>query len=136
MSFPGESTPHPKDVWRDGYKQKTFAWQQYLLGSPDLRRVMYRCSARSAAFFRRNAKRSPGPGPHTADMVRIESFAPGGAKFDRMEYRVVAYGPNAAMEEFGGKANHGKPRAGNHTLRKSLVYISGGKKITRGGKIV
>lgn len=133
--FPGENVPHPKDRMRGGYRQKTIAWKQYLLTSPDLRKVMYRSAARSAAYFRRNARRGPGPGPHNADMVRIESYTPGGRKADRMEYRVVSYGPNAAMEEFGGRANRGKKRPGQHTLRDSLVYISQGRKISRGGKV-
>jgi hypothetical protein len=85
-------------------------------------------------YFRRNARRGPGPGPHQADMVRIERRTRGGRKKDRMERLVVAYGDNAAMEEFGGRANNGKPRKGQHTLRNALVYVSEGRTISRGGK--
>lgn len=132
--YPGEFMPHANDKMRSGYRQKTNAFGMYLKHDKSLERVMRSVAVRTAGYFRRNARRGPGPGPHNADMVRIEKTTYGGRKGDRMAMNVVAYGPNAAMEEFGGKANDGKPREGQHDLRQALIFVSDGRTISRGGK--
>lgn len=119
---------------RNGYREDTKEFGKYMRLSPALSRVMDYTAVQVMWYFRRNARRGPGPGPHQADMVRIERRSRGGRKKDRMERMVVAYGRNAAMEEFGGRANHRKPRKGQHTLRNALIYISEGQTISRGGK--
>ncbi|WNY15145.1 hypothetical protein SEA_MACGULLY_41 [Rhodococcus phage MacGully] len=124
-----------EDRMRRGYRQNTVEWGKYLRYAKPLDRIMRYNAVQVMWYFRRNARRGPGPGPHQADMVRVEKRLPGGRKKDRMEYLVIAHGPNAAMEEFGGKANDGKKRQGQHTLRKGLIYISDGRTISRGGKV-
>lgn len=123
MSLIGENLPrHTSDKWRRGYRQHTLAFRQYLLHSPALSRVLADAALRHAFYFQNNAPRSNGPGPHSADMVRVEKRVFGGRKGDRQEFQVIAYGQKNyknAME----------------TMRKSLVYVSGGKTITRGGKV-
>lgn len=135
MTYPGEMIPHSNDRMRGGYRQKTVAFGMYLKHDKSLERVMRTVAVRTAGYFRRNARRGPGPGPHNADMVRVQKTTYGGRKGDRMAMDIVAYGPNAAMEEFGGKANNGQPREGQHTLRESLIYVSEGRTISRGGKV-
>lgn len=122
-----------EDRMRNGYAQNTKEFGKYLRYDKHLDRVMRYVTVQVAWYFRRNARRGSGPGPHNADMVRVEKHLPGGRKKDRMEYRAVAYGPNAAMEEFGGKSKRTR-RQGQHTLRNSLIYISEGRTISRGGK--
>ncbi|QRE00922.1 hypothetical protein [Nocardia phage NC1] len=126
---------HPVAVMRNGYKEDTRGFAQLLRRSKPLNRVMDYHAVQIMWYFRRNARRGKGPGPHNADMVRIERRSPAGRDKDRMERMIVAYGRNAAMEEFGGRANNGKPRKGQHTLRKALVYVSAGKTISRGGRV-
>lgn len=121
--------------WRNGYREDVKGFGQLLRRSQPLNRVMDYHAVQIMWYFRRNARRSKSPGPHNADMVRIERRSRGGRAKDRMERLIVAYGPNAAMEEFGGLANNGKPRKGQHTLRKALVYVSAGKTISRGGRV-
>lgn len=121
--------------WKDGYKEDIRGFGQLLRRSQPLNRVMDYHAVQIMWYFRKNARRGPGPGPHNADMVRIERRSRGGRAKDRMERMIVAYGPNAAMEEFGGNANDGKPRKGQHTLRKALVYVSANKTISRGGRV-
>lgn len=124
------------DEMRNGYKQNTKGFGLYLRYSKPLDRVMRYHAVQVMWYFRKNARRSNQPGPHNADMVRVEKKkGPGGRNRDRMEYRVVAYGPNAAMEEFGGKSKKTR-KQGQHTLRKALIYVSEGRTITRGGKVV
>lgn len=131
--------PGRKGVWRNGYREDIDGFGQLLRRSKPLNRVMDYHAVQIMWYFRRNARRSRGPGPHNADMVRIERRSPGGRAKDRMERMIVAYGPNAAMEEFGGMANGPKDRRtrrkGQHTLLKSLVYVSQGKTISRGGRV-
>lgn len=119
----GEHLPrHASDRWRRGYRQHTNAFRQYLLHSRPLSAVMFRAAVRHAWYFQNHLPRSKGPGPHSADQVKIERRTFGGTKGDRVEHRVVAY----------GQKNY---KNATQTLRKSLVYVSGGKTITRGGKV-
>lgn len=120
----GEHLPrHTSDKWRSGYRQHTNAFRQYLLHSRPLSAVMFRVAMRHAWYFQNHLPRSREPeGPHSADSVRIEKRTFGGFKGDRVEHRVVAY-------------NQKNYKNASETLKKSLVYVSGGKTISRGGKI-
>lgn len=119
----GENLPRTSaDKWRRGYRQHTLAFRQYLIHSKALSRVMLDASTQHAFFFRANTPRSNGPGPHSADQVRIERRTYGGFRGDRQEFRVVAY----------GQKNH---KNASKTLKKALVFVSGDKKISRGGRI-
>lgn len=111
-----------EDRMRNGYKQNTREWGKYLRYSKPLDRVMRYVAVQHSWYFRRSLPRSKGPGPHSADMVRVEKRIPGGYKKDRMEYRVVAY----------SQKNY---RNATKTLKKSLVHVSEGRTITRGGKV-
>ena len=118
-----EAGDHPNDVWRNGYRQNTKGFGLLLRHSKPLDRVMRYVAVQHAHYYRKNAARGSGPGPHNADMVRVEKSVPGGRKKDRMEFRVVAYGPRATHEEFARKDNEGRP------LRRSLVFLSEGRRI-------
>jgi len=119
----GENLPrHSSDRWRRGYRQHTNAFRQFLLHAPGLSRTLHTVALRHLIFFKSNMDRSNGPGPHSADQVRVERKLFGGMRGDRMEYRVVAH----------NQKNYKKTQ---ETLKKSLVYVSGNKKISRGGKV-
>jgi len=129
LGQPGYLAPGrpPQDKMRNGYAQNTKEFGKLLRYSKPVDRILRYCSVQSMWFYRKNQRRSRGPGPHTADLVRVEKILPGGRRKDRMEYRVVAYGRHATQEEWPNK---------QHTLAKSLIYISGGRTISRSGKVV
>lgn len=120
---------HPSDVWKNGYRQDTKGFGKLLRYSKPLDRIMRYLAVQHAHYYRKNVPRSNGPGPHTADLVRVEKHVPGGRKKDRMEFRVVAYGDQATRIEWpsGDRTDGGQ-------LRKSLIYVSEGKTISRGGR--
>lgn len=118
-----------EDRMINGYKQDTKGFGKLLRYSKPLDRVMRFLAVQHAWYYRKNVPRSRGAGPHTADMVRVEKSVPGGRKKDRMEFRVVAYGDQATRIEW----DPDKTRGGQ--LRKSLIFVSGGKTITRGGRV-
>lgn len=122
-----------EDRMRNGYKQNTREFGKLLRYSKPLDRVMRYNAVQVMWYFRKNARRSKGPGPHSADLVRVEKHLPGGNKKDRMEFRVVAYARHAAMEEFGSKK---RKKQAQHTLRNALIFVSDGNTLTRGGKKV
>lgn len=111
-----------EDRMRNGYKQNTHGFGLYLRYSKPLDRVLRYVAVQHAHFYRRELPRSKGPGPHSADMVRVEKHLPGGRKKDRMEFRVVAYGQKNYRNATG-------------TLKRSLIFVSGDRKISRGGKV-
>ncbi len=116
----------PQDVMRGGYAQNSRGFGLLLKYSKPLERVLIYLAVQHEWYYRKNQRRSKGPGPHTADMVRVVKIVPGGRVRDRMAVHVVAYGPKAALEEWHNK---------QHVLRNSLVHVSGGRTITKTGKV-
>ena len=106
---------------RGGYRQNTFGFRLYLMHDEKLRRILYQNGVRVANRFRQVAPRGREAGQgRSADTVRVLAPTIGGQKKDRAEVKVKAKIRN---------------KAGYDAMRKSLVYISKGQKISRGGKI-
>lgn len=106
---------------RGGYRQNTFGFRLYLMHSEPLRRVLYKVGVQHANYFRRKAPRGHEAGQgRSADTVRVMAAVIGGRKMDRATVTVKAKIRN---------------RAGYDAMKGSLVHVSKGKKISRGGRV-
>lgn len=107
---------------RNGYRQNTKGFGRLLRHSKPLDRALRYSAVQIAWYYRRNADRSEGPGPHSADQVKVFKRTPGGRNKDRMEMMVVAYDQKNLKNTA-------------ETLRGALVHNSGGRKISRRGRV-
>ena len=117
-----EAGGHANDVWRNGYRQNTKGFGLLLRKSKPLDRALRYSGVQIAWYYRRKAARSEGPGPHSADQVKVFKRTPGGRRKDRMEMMVVAY-------------DQKNPKDTSGTLRGALRHVSGGRKVSRRGRV-
>lgn len=116
-----EAGGHANDIWRNGYRQNTKGFGQLLRRSKPLDRALRYSAVQVAWYYRRKAPRSSGPGPHSADQVKVYKRVPGGRKKDRMEMMVVAYDQKNLKNT-------------SEVLKDGLQHVSGGRKISRRGR--
>lgn len=110
------------DEMRNGYRQNTKGFGQLLRRSKPLDRALRYQGVQLAWYYRRKAPRSTGPGPHSADQVKVFKRVPGGRRKDRMEVMVVAYDQKNLKNTAA-------------TLRDGLRHMSGGRKVSRRGRV-
>ena len=116
---------------RNGYRQNTYGWRKFLSTSPRLSQIQFQIGNRIAGHYRRLQRRGANNrrGAHTANQIRVTmAKAPGGRRGDRMETMVIAYGKGATFEEFRRTQKQG-------SLKRSLVVVSGGRTISRKGRV-
>lgn len=108
---------------RQGYRQNTFGFGQLLLHSPRLRAVLRIQAYRVGRHYRLQSSRGKDlkHGRSADAPFKIIHSQPSGKKFDRqtVELRVKLRNKKQIKQ-----------------LRSSVVTISGGKRITRKGKII
>ncbi|ATS93118.1 hypothetical protein SEA_PATIO_36 [Gordonia phage Patio] len=109
-------------LFRTGYEENIKGFGQLLRKSKPLDRALRYEAVQLAWHFRNRAGRGRGPGPHSADQVKVFKRVPGGRKKDRMEMMVVAYGQK-------------NMKNASKTLREGLIKESGGRKISRRGRV-
>ena len=120
--------PGPGDLsarWgkmKGGYRQNTFGFGQLLMFSKPVQKIEYMYGLRVADRYRRTAPRGNEAGQQrSADTVRVmQPRSIGGRKRDRSEVIVKAKVRN---------------KAGFDAMAKTVVFISKGKKISRGGRV-
>ena len=105
---------------KGGYRQNTFGFGQLLMFSKPVQRIEYMYGLRIADRYRRTAPRGKEAQRRSADTVRVMQPRVGGRKGDRSEVIVKAKVRN---------------KAGFDAMAKTVVYISKGRKISRGGKV-
>ena len=107
---------------RNGYREDIAGFGKLLRRSQPLDRALRYSAVQVAWYYRRKAPRSSGPGPHSADQVKVFKRVPGGRRKDRMEMMVVAYDQKNLKNT-------------SETLRGGLRHVSGGRTITRRGRV-
>lgn len=108
---------------RNGYRQNTFGWGQYLLHEPKLNAILRIAGYKIGRHYKVSSSRGKDlkHGRSADAPVKLYSSTPGGMFGDRQQVILRVKVRNKKQIK---------------QLRKSLVSISGGKKITRGGKVI
>jgi hypothetical protein len=118
--------PGPGDLARGwgkmkgGYRQNTFGFGQLLMWSKPVQKIEYMYGLRIADRYRRTAPRGHEAQRRSADTTRVMQPRLGGRKGDRSEVIVKAKVRN---------------KAGFDAMKNTVVFISKGKKISRGGRV-
>ena len=106
---------------KGGYRQNTFGFGQLLMWSKPVQKIQFMYGLRIADRYRRKAPRGHEAGQRrSADTVRVMQPRLGGRKGDRSEVIVKAKVRN---------------KAGFDAMAETVVYVSKGRKISRGGKV-
>ncbi|AXH49768.1 head-tail connector protein [Gordonia phage Pleakley] len=112
-----------EDRMINGYKQNTKGFGRLLRHSQPLDRALRYSAVQVAWYYRRKLPRSNDvAGIHSADQVKVFKRVPGGRRKDRMEMMVVAYD----QKNLKNMAE---------TLRGGLRHVSGGRTISRRGRV-
>ena len=108
---------------RNGYREDVRGFGQLLRRSQPLDRALRYSAVQVAWYYRRKAPRSNDvAGIHSADQVKVLKRVPGGRRKDRMEMMVVAYDQKNLKNT-------------SDTLRGGLRHVSGGRTISRRGRV-
>ncbi|AET09773.1 hypothetical protein [Gordonia phage GTE5] len=109
-------------LFRTGYEEDIKGFGQLLRRSKPLDRALRYSAVQIAWYYRRKYPRSNEGGAPSADQVTVIKRVPGGRKKDRMEMRIVARNQKNLKEM-------------SETFRGALVHSSGGRKISRRGRV-
>lgn len=107
---------------RNGYREDVKGFGALLRRSQPLDRALRYSAVQVAWYYRRRAGRSSDAVGHSADQVKVYKRVPGGRRKDRMEMMVVAYDQKNLKDM-------------SDTLRGGLRHVSGGRTISRRGRV-